>query len=540
MAWRSQIGVGVAGLGLAALNCYWLAPCLIPGAVAFLGDWLGTERVGQICLALLAVFLLMPPFWLSRKIGRIRRKNLWFFRFLLLHQVLIAAIGLTRLGNTTPAQPPPLSIAAKTAPTSPSPSPMAIQISSTPTPHPRASQLPASTPVPATPPPSTDPDRYARIDQHALSTPPAMEKEVATLASYLVRTAQNDEEKVRAIYRWITDRIAYDTDSYFAGKDHFPDGSPEQTLLTRKAICDGYSRLTHALGEAAGLKMEIVSGFASGYGADAGERENHVWNAVKLPEGWRLMDSTWGAGSIGQDRKFRKQFQDYYFLTPPAQFLVTHFPTEDHWQLLLPPMTREEFLSRPKKQPEFFALGLSVVQEVGHLQADPRAVVELRAPAHVYLSAQLENLQGVKVERATLVDRDDKRILVNLLAPQAGAYRLLVFAGPADQDFTKSVLEYRVDAHSGQPRGYPEIYPKFQAKGGCIFSPSVGTLTPGVHHFEIELPGARSIFVNDWNTRLNLQGDRFVGDISVTSGPVEVYAEFDKGSGEGIATFQVR
>ena len=59
---------------------------------------------------------------------------------------------------------------------------------------------------------------YAALDEHALKAPPEAEKSVEALARYLVEPAKNDREKARVIFRWITDRIRYDTESFFKGK----------------------------------------------------------------------------------------------------------------------------------------------------------------------------------------------------------------------------------------------------------------------------------------------------------------------------------
>ena len=34
---------------------------------------------------------------------------------------------------------------------------------------------------------------------------------------------------------------------------------------------------------------------------------------------------------------------EYYFLTDPEEFIYNHFPDEEHWQLLVRPVTKLEF-----------------------------------------------------------------------------------------------------------------------------------------------------------------------------------------------------
>jgi len=504
--------------------------------------WMAAENARNLTLGLSTLGMLLPPFWLSR---RMKRKRVWFRRYFVILQVLLAA-GLVYWATGRPA--PAVVLTATPVPeqtTTPAvtPSPLVTStpvITSTPvaTTTPAASVTPEATQTPELTQVLDADNKYAAIDEHALKALPEVEKDVPTLARYLVGPARNDEEKIRAIYRWVADRISYDTEMYFSGQLEHHDGN--ETLRRRTAICDGYSTLVDELGKAAGLKTEIVEGFASGMVSDQDETENHAWNAVKLPGGWRLLDSTWGAGDVGDDHKFHKRFKSFYFLPPADQFLVTHLPTEESWQLILPPISRAEFLKRPKRMPEFFQLGLRVDKLVGRLEANPRADLDFYAPRGLYLSARLEGLDGSKIEHSTLVDRDGDRIVVNAVAPRPGAYRLLIFAFRPGQNHGTEVLEYTVDARSAQPEGYPDVHKPFQEHSGHVFSPATGSLKAGKQHFELELAGARQVFVNDWDNELSKDGDRFVGDVDLPVGETKVFAVFDGTTGNGIMTYEVR
>ena len=148
------------------------------------------------------------------------------------------------------------------------------------------------------------PISYQRIDTHVLQTPNQMETSVQTLAAYLVKPARNEHEKIRAIFRWVTENIAYDTDGYFSGQ--YGDLSPDGVLKSRRAVCDGYAGLFNMLGEAAGLEVVIVTGYSKGYSYAVGDTydgtTNHAWNAVMIDNQWHLLDATWGAGYLGENK----------------------------------------------------------------------------------------------------------------------------------------------------------------------------------------------------------------------------------------------
>jgi len=201
--------------------------------------------------------------------------------------------------------------------------------------------------APAPPTPAAvavDDGIYAAIDRHALEAPPSVEKSLGRLAAYLVRPARNDAEKARAIYRWIGDNIAYDVQpKVFSGRSS--QAAAEQTLKTRKGLCDGYASLFYELARRSGLEARRIRGYSKGHSYYPGKRfdgVNHEWIAVKIDGDWRLMDPTWGAGII-EGGRFVKKFDAIYFLTPPAYFLFDHLPADPDWQLVGKKMKLADF-----------------------------------------------------------------------------------------------------------------------------------------------------------------------------------------------------
>jgi hypothetical protein len=194
-----------------------------------------------------------------------------------------------------------------------------------------------------------DSDSFQAVDHHALAAPKEAEKSVASLAGYLANSAKNDSEKVRAIFRWVTDRIRYDVESLL--KRQVGDNSPETVLKSRKAVCQGYAAMIERLCQEAGLEATQIRGFAKGYGTlptDKAGESNHRWNAVKIDGQWRLLDATWGAGYLS-GKRFIRDFNDYFFFTPPEQLVFSHFPVESQWQLLTPPVPAKEFTRYAKE-----------------------------------------------------------------------------------------------------------------------------------------------------------------------------------------------
>jgi hypothetical protein len=196
------------------------------------------------------------------------------------------------------------------------------------------------------------------LDRHALQTPRAAEATLQSLTDYLIAPARTEREKVRVIYRWITDRVVYDLESYARGVR--ADSRAESVLRLRKGVCAGYAVLFERLCRLAGLEVVIVRGFCKGYGHYQGEAvsTNHAWNAVRIDGKWHLVDATWGAGYVNGER-YTKSFNEFYFLTPPDRLMFTHFPDDAKWQLLNRPLTKQAFENLPEVSGRVFQLGFT-------------------------------------------------------------------------------------------------------------------------------------------------------------------------------------
>jgi Transglutaminase-like superfamily len=201
--------------------------------------------------------------------------------------------------------------------------------------------------------------RFTALEKHALSAKSADEKDFATLAAFLVSKAKGDKEKAWCIYRWVTDRLAYNVEAFLEKKPG--DNSVETVLKTRLCVCEGYSRIFLKLCQETGLEAIKVTGVARSGSKDTKGKpafESHAWNAVKLDGKWELIDSTFGSGSVDK-KAFVKNFEPMFFMVPPEQMRFTHFPEDAKWQLLEKTITREDFDKQPLVQASLFKLGLS-------------------------------------------------------------------------------------------------------------------------------------------------------------------------------------
>ncbi|MBE6717917.1 MAG: transglutaminase domain-containing protein [Ruminococcaceae bacterium] len=134
------------------------------------------------------------------------------------------------------------------------------------------------------------------------------------LADEICADCDTDEEKVKAIYKWIIHNFEYDYDcspliQYF---------NVRKTLSTRKGICYDFSHLFAALCRSQNIPCYVV---------DGDKRNNaqyhHTWNRVYFNDSWWNMDVTFDIVQTNTQENlygFRKiknaySLEEYYYIT---------------------------------------------------------------------------------------------------------------------------------------------------------------------------------------------------------------------------------
>ncbi len=392
---------------------------------------------------------------------------------------------------------------------------------------------------------------FSEIDNHALSTPSSAESSISELASYLTQIAENDLEKARAIFRWIAENISYDTESYFSGRPTTYDA--DAMLISRKSVCEGYSNIFKALCDSAGIECVKVSGYAKGYGFEAGDTfegksTNHAWNAVKLDGEWYLLDSTWGAGHLNGSQ-YEKDFQPHYFLTPPEQFIYDHLPEDPKWQLLDDPITQSEYSYLVYLRPAFFSNGLQLIShKKAIINTGSDLQVEIAGPSSTLVMGSVDSGNNQLSKEYIFIQQKDGKITVDAVFPSSGEYKLQLYAksasAPQDSQYDWA-LDYAVNASEGKSGqiGFPTTYGTFTKKA-YLYYPKDGYLKAGTNvDFKIEVNGAEKVAVvigDNWN-HLNKSGDTFSGKVSIPSAnEVVVYAQFPgQGNYSGLLMYKV-
>lgn len=185
---------------------------------------------------------------------------------------------------------------------------------------------------------------YSAVDNYVLG----LKKETLTiqeLSKKLTSNFKTDEEKVRAIFSWMTNNISYDCKTYhnngkikeLHAKDFYRlreyyYAYADHVLKTKKGICGGYALLFYHLCKSAGLQCYLVNGITSNrpktvqfFRTIGMFNTSHQWNKVKIGENWYYIDVTWASGTCNFPvTKFRKDLNLNYYLTPENLPFATH------------------------------------------------------------------------------------------------------------------------------------------------------------------------------------------------------------------------
>lgn len=303
---------------------------------------------------------------------------------------------------------------------------------------------------------------------------------------------------------------------------------------------------------ACGLEVGKISGYTKSFSYRVGDSfkgkpANHAWNAVKLDGQWQLLDVTWAAGYVNDGHQFVHRFNDQYFLTPPEEFILDHFPKDPQWQLLAEPVKLEQYELMVKFREPYFELGLQVV-------SNPCAIIEItekgesvlqfrnreraQLTGRLYHAAKPGHRSQSEVKRSVLCQTRSEITDCLIALPTPGQYELKLFGRGKDVSASyEHFVSYTILCTSPNPLSapFPEICGAFQQVGGIVDSPLAGVLSPGrPTHFRLTVPEAVEVVVNPgWNQlRNNGRSTIWESNIIVSNQEPEVivFAKFSKDS----------
>jgi len=218
-----------------------------------------------------------------------------------------------------------------------------------------------------------------------------------TLSERIKKDFKTEAGKARAAYTWIANNIRYDLETYGKPKvlttitytseyifqkekKKFLKRKVKLALLTKKALCEGYSAMFNELCNLLNLESKIIKGIAKVNPSQINSfktRKNHAWNAVKVNGKWQLLDITWSSGFVDSNTgKWIKNFNDFYYFANPKYFITTHYPQHEKWQLLDNSISLQAFYEKPIFYKHYFNSNIILEeQQNGHLIVSDKRIV---------------------------------------------------------------------------------------------------------------------------------------------------------------------
>lgn len=142
--------------------------------------------------------------------------------------------------------------------------------------------------------------------------------EIDALAEEICLEAENDKEKVQAIYCWITTNIRYDYEAEMV----YQNVDISRTVETKKGICFDYAALFAALCRSQGIPCFILDGYS---------RDNssykHTWNRVYYDNRYWNLDVTYDAIQIQGNSDVLYGFRSVGFFpkVDDDEYVITRF-----------------------------------------------------------------------------------------------------------------------------------------------------------------------------------------------------------------------
>ena len=250
--------------------------------------------------------------------------------------------------------------------------------------------------LPVTEPTDFNTPNLALVDKSTrfVQSVPPMINAIALAQSYLCRPYRSDVQRLRAIFTWVSERIAWEED--FEG--HI---DTRRVVQTKRGCSEEIAVLVHDMCNAVGIHAEVIHGYLKEPGEvldmETLARPNHWWNAVIIDGEWRIMDCSLASPTNpkrGSYSTTSSQVADsWYFLARPMEICYTHVPILPEQQHIVPPVPHEILVALPCACPTYFGDTVELTDfetSILHLENLEMTHLHVNVPADVECVAETE------------------------------------------------------------------------------------------------------------------------------------------------------
>ncbi len=276
------------------------------------------------------------------------------------------------------------------------------------------------------------------------------------------KNAENDFEKVKMAHDIVALLVRYDAASFWAGT--ISDQNYRSVLKNRLAVCEGYANVFKKFCDVLRIPCDIVHGFGRGVGStslseDNPTESNHAWNIVIINGESYLVDCTWDSGFM-DGRTSKQQYTTDWLFLKPEHFLYTHYPENLKQQLLVAPLTANQFSALPFFKPKFFEMADDISINLQRInQIDNALSFEYTVKEGHRLSFRINDIRtGREIQNRYFIQTDDTKETVYFSFPSVGQYSINIFWFENDARQGEGCGEFVVETSSESTTLYPTVY----------------------------------------------------------------------------------
>ena len=209
-----------------------------------------------------------------------------------------------------------------------------------------------------------------------------------------------------------------------------------------------------------------------------------IFAQVKVGSTWFPIDCTFGSGSMTSTTHFISKYTASYFAVPPERMILTHFPSDETWQMLETPVSLQDIQPLIAPHNQVFALGVDpkVWNECIHItdcDADPVIHIHLKAKPGLRLLAKIIDNDSLPMQtiqkgappdssgsaRDSYIQQCKGDTCMNAVVPHRGRFSFNIYASDFETESQNKqhyqlCLSYQIWCEVGfeSQIGYPLVY----------------------------------------------------------------------------------
>jgi len=270
-----------------------------------------------------------------------------------------------------------------------------------------ADGLPVPDPFPINNPGLSLVDKAARF----ITSLPPMTNAASLAQGYVCRPHRSDVQRLRAIFTWVSERVAWEED--FDGEI-----DTRRVVQSKRGCSHELAVLVVEMCHSINIHAQVLRGHLKTPGEDldldALNRPNHYWNAILVDNEWRMMDCSLASPTNPRRTLFSSISpsiaEPFYFLAKPLEFCYTHVPLDAAHQHIVPPISPDVLLSLPCALPSYFRQSLSLHAydtSLIRLDALEMCIISVNVPADVELVAEVETSSFLRDPEGDVYENGD-------------------------------------------------------------------------------------------------------------------------------------